>query len=89
MGSSDGMVYIASDNVQVLNSWVQYSADMGIIIEGSSPLIRSTQIRNNLGFIGGGLYIHAGHPTIQNNIFSDNTADRGGGLCLYSGHPTI
>ena len=42
-GSAHGMLYIASDRAQVLNSIVPVSADTGIIIQGASPLIKRTQ----------------------------------------------
>ena len=88
-GAVDGMVYIASDAVQVMNSIVQYSADTGIYIHSASPLIDATQILSNTGESGGGIYIDTGSPVVQNNIFYGNLADNGGGLLNGSGNPTI
>jgi hypothetical protein len=89
-GDYGGLVYIASDQVQVLNSVVQYSTDMGIIIEAASPLISGTQILSNTGSVyGGGLYNDTGSPTIQNNTFIGNLAAYGGGLYNSTGSPII
>jgi uncharacterized repeat protein (TIGR01451 family) len=94
-GSSGGLVYIASDAVQVLNSVVRHSADTGIVIQTASPLISATQILTNTGYnYGGGLSNDSGSPTIQNNTFTGNSAyhdycyeDMEGYLvCDYYGH---
>jgi len=94
-GSNQGMVYIASDGVQVLNSVVLYSADSGIYVHAASPVISATQILTNTGTYGCGLYNDTGSPTIQNNTFMGNSIDLitypsyGGGLYNGSGNPTI
>ena len=89
-GSSDGLVYIASDAVQVLSSVVQYSADTGIVIVAASPLISATQILTNTSIYGGGLYNDTGSPTIENNTFSGNqSSQRGGGIYIDTGSPMI
>jgi len=98
-GNYEGMVYIASDAVQVVDSVVQYGKGTGIYIHNASPLISGTQIVANTGYIwGGGLYNDIGSPLIQNNSFISNTVwpggesfedSRGGGLCNVSGSPII
>lgn len=98
-GSSDGLVYIASDAVKVVSSVVQHSAKTGIVIRDASPLISGTQILSNTmlyGDGGGGLRNDTGSPIIQNNTFADNIAESayaqgvyGGGLYNISGSPLI
>ena len=94
-GSSEGMVYIASDSVQVVDSVVQYSANTGIYIHAASPLISGTQILTNTTSAGGGgLFNDTGSPLIQNNTFRNNSTtlySYGGGGGLYNGcgSPTI
>lgn len=98
-GSSDGLLYVASDAVQVLSSVVQHGANFGVVIQAASPLISATQILSNTGFWGGGLYNDSGSPTIQYNTISGNAApwspssgvsdELGGGLYNGSGSPII
>jgi uncharacterized repeat protein (TIGR01451 family) len=85
-GSNQGMVYIASDAVQVKSSVVQYSADTGIYIQSASPLISDNQILNNWG---SGVFNDSGSPTIQGNRFTGNSANYGGGLYIASGNPIV
>lgn len=96
IGSDKGMVYIASDAVQVIDSIVQYSANTGIYIHDASPLISGTQIVANRGYFhGGGLYNDTGSPIILNNTFLSNTVSEGciytmgGGLYNEGGSPVI
>jgi len=85
-GSSSGLVYIASDAVQVLDSVVQYCSNTGIYIHDSSPVISGTQVISN----SNGLFNDTGSPIIQNCTFSGNSGgDGGGGLYNGSGSPTI
>jgi uncharacterized repeat protein (TIGR01451 family) len=85
-----GMVYIASDAVQVGNSVVRGSNRGGIYTRSSSPVISATLITSNHADQGGGVYIESGNPLIQNNVFSGNTADLGGGgLYINTGSPLI
>ena len=88
-GGGSGMVYIASDLVQVLHSTVQHSANTGIVIQAAAPLISATQILTNTGSDGGGIANFVGSPTIQNNVLAGNSASRGGGLINLDGSPTI
>ena len=90
-GSENGLLYLASDQVQLINSAVQYSANTGIVIAGASPLISGTQILSNTASSqGGGIYNYSGSPTIQNNTFRNNSATaNGGGIYNSSGSPTI
>jgi uncharacterized repeat protein (TIGR01451 family) len=84
-----GILNIYSSNVQVSNSVVKGSGDIGIKIMDSSPLISATQILSNHGTNGGGLLIYNGSPTIQNSIIAGNSTTNGGGLFLGSGEPLI
>ena len=84
-GVPHGILNIYSNGVQVSNSVVKGSADIGIKIMDSSPLISATQISSN----SGGLLILNGSPTIQNNIIAGNSKAYGGGLLLGSGEPLI
>jgi len=94
-GNSKGVLYIASDDVQIVNSVVQYSFDTGIYIHEASPVISATQILSNTGSIGAGLYNDSGSPVIQNNTFSGNHIRAGvlyaygGGLYNDTGSPII
>jgi uncharacterized repeat protein (TIGR01451 family) len=95
-GYSDGMVSIASDAVQVLNSVIRDSGQPGIYIHNASPLISGNQILHNSAEFGGGLYNEYGSPTIQNNTFIGNhthfneyESRGGGGLYNWYGNPTI
>jgi hypothetical protein len=91
-GQQDGLLYVASDGVQVLNSVVRHSADRGIVVDGASPLISGTQIlSNSTVYDGGGIYILSGSPTIQENTIAGNSSLEwyGGGLYNESGSPII
>lgn len=142
-GHEDGLLYLSSERVQVLNAVVRDSADTGIVIQTaaqpiepasaradwgapptvplaagprnelsrvflpliavagagtpSGPVIRDTQILNNTGIYGGGLYNEAGNPTIQGNTFAGNVGKGipwtlpalGAGLYNRSGSPLI
>jgi uncharacterized repeat protein (TIGR01451 family) len=94
-GSGSGMVYIASDAVRVENSIVQYSANTGIYIHASSPLISGTQIlTNTAGAGGGGIYNDTGNPIIQSSIIRNNSTSGysdvgGGGIYNGCGNPII
>jgi uncharacterized repeat protein (TIGR01451 family) len=97
-GCADGTVYIASDEVQVLNTVVQGSMNTGILIHAASPLISATQIISGTSH---GLYNDSGSPTIQNNIIKNNKTyggvdeidmmypALGGGLYNDTGSPII
>ena len=95
-GSSEGLLYIASSPVQIMDSVVQYSANTGIYIQAASPLISSTQILTNTASTnGGGLYNDFGSPIIKDNTFRNNSVfcyvctPGGGGLFNGIGNPTI
>jgi uncharacterized repeat protein (TIGR01451 family) len=84
-----GIVSIYSSAVQISNSVVKGSGDIGIYIEGASPVINATHILSNSGANGGGVVINNGSPIIQNNIVAGNSSANGGGLSILSGDPLI
>lgn len=87
-GSGHSLLYLLSNQVEVTNSVVRYSAARGIYIYAeASPLISGTQILSNTN---NGIHNHAGNPIIQNNtIISNGIAYAGGGILNVSGDPII
>ncbi len=93
-GAANSMLYVGTDQLQILDSVFRYSATGGISIEFGSPLISGTQFISNTSPYGGGLYIDSSSPHVVHNIFAGNSAvsgynNRGGGLYTYSGSPVI
>ncbi len=94
-GSVEGQLYIASGQVQVLNSTIQESANTGVVIINASPTISANYFYNNAGTSdGGGLRNSGGSPTIDGNYFDSNTVNGsgsayGGGIYSSGGSPMI
>lgn len=94
-GSTRGMLYIASNDVQVKFSTVRFSANTGIYIQDSSPVIIASDIVSNTGTTGCGLINDSGSPLITKNNFIGNFCafdvypTSGGGLFNDSGNPDI
>lgn len=63
----------------------------GILLTGSSPVLRNLLITSNVvpGGSGGGLYLYQSSPTISDVTFTNNTSNTGGGLYNEEGSPAL
>ncbi len=63
----------------------------GILLTGSSPILRNLLITNNIvtDGSGGGLYLYQSNPTITDVTFMKNTSNTGGGLYNEAGSPVL
>lgn len=89
-GSFEGSLFLASDQVSVLSSIVQFSNSSGVVVREASPTISNTQFLSNTGFSAGGILIDNGAPTIRQNLFQGNASDGdGGAISIWVGNPEI
>lgn len=56
----------------------------GVLLQGSSPLLRNIVFAGNRAVMGGGLYSRSSSPLLQNIVFTGNNAASGGGV--YADH---
>ena len=63
----------------------------GIYIDGSSPTISHSTIRNNTAtYSGGGIYLNNSNATlIANTIINNGTQSNGGGLAVWYSNPVL
>ncbi|MCA9295957.1 MAG: hypothetical protein KC983_05555, partial [Phycisphaerales bacterium] len=97
-GSTDPAVTFAVDetNLSVLEGFsiaggnVEFNGG-GIVIAGTSPIIRACVVEgNNADSAGGGAHISlAAEPRFERCTFVNNTSDRGGGVFAENATPTF
>ncbi len=91
-GGSGSVVTFTEGNLSTLEGFTIQNGDAtdggGILIAGSSPIIKNNHVKYNIATsFGGGIYVSgSSQPTIEDNIIAHNTATTlcGGGIALWN-----